>query len=58
MNYKLVSGNLGSWILTIFSATPFIHEIGTLVGIMAGLGSLALSIVSIFWIMKQSKAMR
>lgn len=50
----LVSGNAGSWALTCFAAVS-LADIGTMVGIAAGLGSLAVSIASIWWIKKQAK---
>ena len=51
---KLAAANLGSWITTFFALTD-LADVGAVVSIFSGLGSLSLSIFSIVWICKQSR---
>lgn len=49
---KLLGANVASWFTTI--AVIELKDVGTLVTIAAALGSLALSLTSIWWIRKQA----
>lgn len=51
--FKVLGANLASWMTTV--ATFTIHDLHLVVTMMAGLGSLGVSIVSIIWIRKQTK---
>lgn len=51
---KVLGANIASWFTTYFAVVK-LADLGAVVSILAGLGSVGVSIVSILWIRKQSR---